>query len=135
MKEITFLPIVKEKAEYIINILSENNFFSDNFISDTSYATYRLSLTLTDKFINGELLNENDNVVFDEDELETILTEIIVQNALDNLKNKGVIDSVINEDDEEIFFLTQQGKNIAEEMGKPQESSLNTLLNSLKDSL
>lgn len=135
MKEITFLPIVKEKAEYIINILTENNFFSDNFISDTSYATYRLSLTLTDKFINGELLNENDNVVFDEDEMETILTEIIVQNALDNLKNKGVIDSVINEDDEEIFFLTQQGKNIAEEMDKPQESSLNTLLNSLKDSL
>lgn len=135
MKEITFLPIVKEKAEYIINILSENNFFSDNFISDTTYATYRLSLTLTDKFINGELLNENDNVVFDEDEMETILTEIIVQNALDNLKNKGIIDSVLNEDNEEIFFLTQEGKNIAEQIDKSQESSLNTLLNSLKDSL
>lgn len=135
MKEITFLPIVKEKAEYIVNILSENNFFSDNFISDTTYATYRLSLTLTDKFINGELLNENDNVVFDEDEMETILTEIIVQNALDNLKNKGIIDSVLNEDNEEIFFLTQEGKNIAEQIDKSQESSLNTLLNSLKDSL
>ena len=135
MKEITFLPIVKEKAEYIVNILSENKFFSDNFISDTTYATYRLSLTLTDKFINGELLNENDNVVFDEDEMETILTEIIVQNALDNLKNKGIIDSVLNEDNEEIFFLTQEGKNIAEQIDKSQESSLNTLLNSLKDSL
>jgi hypothetical protein len=63
----------------------------------------------TEKFING-LLNDDDLELFGEDEFDTLLKELVAGSILFELKGKGYIDSYEDEDTEEMFFLTDEGK-------------------------
>lgn len=101
-----YQPTVKEKTEEIIKTLIESNFFTDHEISDYSFARMYLNDVLTEKFITGNL---NDEEVFNEDEFLKCLNEILVGSVLEQLKHKGFVDS-IDDDNEESYFLTPKAK-------------------------
>lgn len=116
MKNI-YQPVVIEKANEIMNVLRETDFFFEYEIEDESYAMTYLCDKLTEKFIKGEL---DDSIVeiFHEDDMEQFLKEIVAGSLLYELQSKGIIDSIEDENNEERFFLTEKGKKIANEMSK-----------------
>lgn len=104
-----YQPSVIEKADELIEILKEENFFNDYEIEDFSFAKRYLSDKLTEKFILGTLEPEDDDI-FSEQEYEVMLREIVAGSILNELKMKGLVDSYEDEDTEEMFFLTPKGK-------------------------
>jgi len=104
-----YQPIVIEQVENLILGLEESNFFSDYEIEDLSYVRQRLSDVLTEKFING-VIDEEFEELFSEEEFEQLLKELIAGSILYELKDKGLINSYEDENTEETFFLTEEGK-------------------------
>jgi predicted transcriptional regulator len=76
---------------------------------DISFAIKTISDKLTEKFINGELENEE---LFTTDEFVAMLQMIIAENVLRELQKKGLITSYEDENTEEVFFLTELGKQV-----------------------
>jgi len=109
MSKITYQPIVIEKTNVIIDELIYSNFFEDNEIMDISFAIKTISDKLTEKFINGELENED---LFVSGEFVGMLQMIIAENVLRELQKKGLITSYEDENTEEVFFLTELGKQV-----------------------
>jgi len=112
---ITYQPIVIKKAEDMVSVLRETNFFYDYEIENEEFAFNYMCEKLTDKFIDGKL-NENvedDEHLFTEDEMEKYLREIIAGSLLYELRDKGYIDSIEDENNEERFFLTDLGKEMS----------------------
>lgn len=103
-----YQPSIVEKANEIILILEEEGFFSDNEIGNYEFALTYLKDKLTEKFITNGL--DDEYGIFDEDEFETILKEIIAGSILEELKRKGLVGSYEDEGHEEIYFLTDEGK-------------------------
>lgn len=106
-----YQPIVIEKTEEIIKVLSDSNFFSDYEITDFTFAQSYLRDVLTEKFIIGTI---NDEEIFDEDEFVKCLNEILVGSVLEQLKHKGFVDSLEDEDFGESYFLTSKAKEYLE---------------------
>ena len=48
--------------------------------------------------------------MFTEDEFEVILRELVAGSVLYELKDKGLVDSYEDDNTEEMFFLTEEGK-------------------------
>jgi hypothetical protein len=111
MREI-YQPIVIEKANILVSVLRESDFFLEYEIEDESYAMTYFCDKLTEKFIKGEL-DDSIEDLFHEDEMEKILREIVAGSLLYELQSKGIIDSIEDENNEERFFLTEKGKKIA----------------------
>jgi hypothetical protein len=111
-----YQPIVIERTEEIIESLIENKFFEDYEIEVTDYAKRRISDMLTEKFINGDV-DLNDDEIFTEDEFDVLLKEIVAGTVLYELKSKGLINSYEDENTEEMFFLTEKGKLILKDKG------------------
>lgn len=109
MSKITYQPIVIEKTNVIIDELIYSNFFEDNKIMDISFAIKTISDKLTEKFINGELENVD---LFVSGEFVGMLHMIIAENVLRELQKKGLITSYEDENTEEVFFLTELGKQV-----------------------
>lgn len=102
-----YQPIVLETTEQILQSLIETEFFKDYEIEDTSFAKEYLCDVLTEKFI----INGLDMDIFTEEEFTTILKEIAAGSILKSLKDKGYVNSYKDDNTEEIFFLTQEGKD------------------------
>lgn len=109
-----YQPIVIEMTNEIISDLTESLFFEDYEIKSTIFAEKYLLDKLTEKFILGELENEEDEFlgVFNDDEFEVVLREIVAGSVLYELKEKGLVDSYEDETTEEMFFLTKKGKRL-----------------------
>ena len=109
-----YQPIVIEMANEIITDLTESEFFADYEIQSTVFAEKYLLDKLTEKFILGELENEDDEFlgVFNDDEFEVVLREIVAGSVLYELKERGLVDSYEDDTTEEMFFLTKQGKRV-----------------------
>jgi hypothetical protein len=109
-----YQPIVIEMTNDIITDLTESEFFSDYDIQSTVFAEKYLLDKLTEKFILGELENEDDEFlgVFNDDEFEVVLREIVAGSVLYELKEKGLVDSYEDDTTEEMFFLTKKGKRV-----------------------
>ena len=107
-----YQPIVIEMTNEIITDLTETDFFVDYDIQSTVFAEKYLLDKLTEKFILGELENEDDEFlgVFNDDEFEVVLRELVAGSVLYELKEKGLVDSYEDETTEEMFFLTKKGK-------------------------
>ena len=106
-----YQPIVIERTKEIIETLVETSFFLDYEIEVTDFAKNHISDKLTEKFINGDTdLTEDE--IFDEDEFETLLREIVAGTILNELKTKGLVNSYEDDDTEEMFFLTEKGKKV-----------------------
>jgi predicted transcriptional regulator len=104
-----YQPIVIEEAERIIDGLSESGFFKDYEIKNLTFAKKRIMDILTDKFINGTLFDE-ENDLFTDLEFDQLLKGLISGSILYDLKEKGLVDSYEDENTEEVFFLTEEGK-------------------------
>ena len=109
-----YQPIVIEMTNEIITDLTESEFFADYEIQSTVFAEKYLLDKLTEKFILGELENEDDEFlgVFNDDEFEVVLREIVAGSVLYELKDKGLVDSYQDDTTEEMFFLTKKGKKV-----------------------
>ena len=109
-----YQPIVIEMANEIITDLTESEFFADYEIQSTVFAEKYLLDKLTEKFILGELENEDDEFlgVFNDDEFEVVLREIVAGSVLYELKERGLVDSYEDDTTEEMFFLTKKGKRV-----------------------
>jgi hypothetical protein len=104
-----YQPIVIEETEYFIEGLSEAGFFEDYDIKDLTFVRTHLLDIFTEKFING-LLNDDDLELFGEDEFDTLLKQLVAGSILFELKEKGFVDSYEDDNTEEMFFLTDEGK-------------------------
>jgi predicted transcriptional regulator len=107
-----YQPVVIEMTNDIISDLVESEFFSDYEIQSTEFAKKYLLDKLTEKFILGELENDEDEFlgVFNDDEFDIVLREIVAGSVLYELKEKGLVDSYEDDSTEEMFFLTEEGK-------------------------
>jgi DNA-binding transcriptional regulator YhcF (GntR family) len=106
-----YQPIVIEKSLEIINSLNEAGFFIEMKVESKDFAYHHLCKKLTTKFIEGKL--HGDDEVFTVEEMEKILNEIIVGTVLMELENEGLVNSIEDENNEQVFFLTEKGKEIA----------------------
>jgi hypothetical protein len=110
-----YQPIVIEKANDIIESLTD--FFNDYQIESLNFAKEYMCDRLTEKFIAGEL--EEDEIgnlfLFTENEFEQILKELIAGSILYELKDKGLVESYEDSTTEETFFLTKKGKKLLKE--------------------
>lgn len=105
-----YQPIVIEETENLIEGLKESLFFDDYEIEDLTYARQHILDLMTDKFIKGEL-DENIEELFTEDEFAQLLKELVAGSLLYELKQKGLVNSYEDDDTEEMFFLTEKGKD------------------------
>jgi DNA-binding PadR family transcriptional regulator len=107
-----YQPIVERKYLEILEILNEVNYFEENEIENMSFVEGYLKDKLTEKFILGELSDEDnaDYEIFTYEEYDKILREMLVGSILYELKDKGYINSYSDENTEEMFFLTPDGK-------------------------
>jgi hypothetical protein len=110
----SYQPIVIEKANEIISVLEESNFFNEFELESTDFAFDYLCDKITKLFILGEVDLSEDNL-FNEAEFEQCLQEIVAGTILYELKEKGLVNSYSDDVTEEIFFLTEKGKNLLDE--------------------
>jgi len=112
----TYQPQVIELGDKIIESLTHSGFFIEQEITD-SEPSYRVVYDfLTEKFINGQL---NDGVVeMSEKEFTKLLGLINAECVLVSLKKKGLIDSYEDDNTEEMFFLSKEGKEYAKNLKK-----------------
>jgi hypothetical protein len=113
-----YQPIVIEKSNEIIESLTD--LFIDYEIMSLEFARKYLCDKLTDKFIEGNLDNDDEGsiLIFNDEEFEVVLREIVAGSVLYELKEKGLVDSYQDDTTEEMFFLTKKGKR---EMKKNNE--------------
>ncbi len=107
-----YQPIVIEKSNEIIESLTD--LFTDYEIMSLEFARKYLCDKLTDKFIEGSLDNDDEGsiFIFNDEEFEVILREIVAGSVLYELKEKGLVDSYEDDTTEEMFFLTKKGKKV-----------------------
>jgi hypothetical protein len=106
-----YQPFIIEKSKHIIGLLEESNFFNDYEIEDTSFAQDYISNILTEKFITGDFdFDEITHEIFTENEFDSLLKNIIAGSVLEQLKKKGMVDSYEDTNSEEMFFITEKGK-------------------------
>jgi hypothetical protein len=123
-----YLPKIENIANEIIQTLIEDKFFEDFEIEDYSYTKKRFCEELTTKFLLNGLENE-DIGIFNEDEFDKILKEIVAEDMLRSLQKTGLINSYEDDNTEEVFFLTEKGR---EEMQKKLDDE-NDILNIFVD--
>jgi hypothetical protein len=123
-----YLPKIENIANEIIQTLIEDKFFEDFEIEDYSYTKKRFCEELTTKFLLNGLENE-DIGIFNEDEFDKILKEIVAEDMLRSLQKTGIINSYEDDNTEEVFFLTEKGR---EEMQKKLDDE-NDILNIFVD--
>jgi hypothetical protein len=99
---------IVEQAKVIVQELSNGGFFEEFEISDTTFAVDHLCEKLTEKFIEGKF--DSSSIMFSEEEFTSLLQDIIAGSYLYSLKEKGYINSYEDENTEETFFLTEEGK-------------------------
>lgn len=109
-----YQPIVIEETDNIINGLIESDFFLDYGITDLTYSKQYFLDLFTKKYIDGDLDNVEEEL-FTEDEFTKILIELVTGSTLDDLKNKGLINSYEDDETEETFFLTDMGKKVIQD--------------------
>jgi len=116
-----YQPIVIEETEYFIEGLAESGFFEDYEIKDYTFVRTHLLDIFTEKFINGSLTDE-DTELFTENEFDTLLKELVAGSILFELKERGIVDSYEDENTEEMFFLTDEGKKFMKNTNPNEET-------------
>lgn len=110
----TYQPKVIEATDEFISVLKDINFFTDCGIDDDTPAREVLLDLFTEKFIKGEL----EKPYFTEEEGIKLLNEIEGLCVLRSLMKEGILNSYSDENTEELFFLSDLGKAITDEMSK-----------------
>lgn len=116
----TYQPIVKEKANELVDDLVFAKFFEDYELESTDFAVEYFSEKLTEKFIDGVDFDDEELMIelFTEEEFEVCLKEIVAGTILYELKENGLVESYEDNQTEEVFFLTEEGKKLLRKKGK-----------------
>jgi hypothetical protein len=114
-----YQPHIVKEAEKFVDSLEESGFFTDFEIEDKGFALNYFCEKLTEKFIQGTL--ETNEKIFNEEEFDKYLNEIMVGSVLYELRKNGIVDSIEDENNEERFFLTEKGKQIASKINTEQK--------------
>jgi len=115
--EKTYQPQVLEICENMMRILTEDGFFSEYQVTNSEPARIPLCDFLTEKFIKGEII-DGKTVDTTEDEMLEVFNLMISSCILGSLKEKGLIDSFEDENNEELFFPTKMGKLFGKRLNK-----------------
>jgi len=107
--------VVLEKTDILLNELITIDFFKENDINDLTFAKQHIINFFNDKYVDS-IINSSDIDEIKTDEFNDLLTEIIIGTSLFELKNKGLVDSYLDENNDEIFFLTELGKKIGDNL-------------------
>lgn len=109
-----YQPIVIEETDNLIQGLIESEFFLDYDITDYSFAREYILDELTQKYVDGLFDDSEDSEVeiFTEDEFTKLLQKIVAGSLLSELKERGLINSYEDDNTEETFFLTEEGKKL-----------------------
>ena len=102
---------VAKRSSEITDLLLEDNFLESESISPNIF--YR---TLFNKLL--EKWTAGDNLELSEDEMIQVISISSATSVLEDLKRKGLINSIEDESGEDVFFLTEEGKYIAEHLSK-----------------
>jgi len=105
----TYQPQVLDLCERMMKVLIEEKFFEEYHVKNPEPAKTPLCDFLTEKFINGEI-DPDEGVKATEEEMTVVFGQMISACTLDSLKEKGLLDSIEDENDEEMFFLTHKGR-------------------------
>jgi hypothetical protein len=102
---------VKTWSKTLTGFLTEEGFFEEYGVNPkigVPVMERRLCESVLPTWLNdGEMTISEDN-------LESIMRTTVTEALLIGLKGKGLIDSVEDAEGEEVFFLTSQGKEVAE---------------------
>jgi hypothetical protein len=111
--EIENYPVeVADHLRASIMALNEERFFEDNEIEKNgvrSYITVAGPVYMS-RWVNGTL----DEALDDEEEITTVLKQTIILSVMFDVKDKGMVDLLEDEDGEPFFFMTQAGKDYLE---------------------
>ncbi len=118
MSENKYQPLVIKCTEELISRLKESGFFIDFEITNDNFAREYLLEKMTYKFIDGVLSEDFDDFGITEPEMDIYLSEIVSGTILYGLKEKGYVESYSDDSTEEVFFLTEKGKEYAKSMGR-----------------
>lgn len=114
-------PVLEISQKIFDTIFDDNVFFEENDIRDIELGRECAMQCTKDlflkKFIDGQ------NLTFtDEDEVGDFLGLVNADCCLKSLQKKGYLDSLYDPDkDDTVFFLTDEGKKLAEGMAKLRE--------------
>lgn len=120
-----YQPIVIEETDNLIQGLIESEFFLDYDITDYSFARNLILDELTQKYIDGlfdepDDDDESDIELFTEDEFTKLLQKIVAGSLLSDLKERGLVNSYEDDNTEETFFLTEEGKKLLRDVDNKQ---------------
>lgn len=107
--------IVIEESDNLLLGLIESDFFKEHEITDLTFAKEYILNFMNEKYISG-LLGETEEELITEDEFSKMLIEIITGTVLYELKESGHLNSYEDENTEEMFFLTEKGKELIKEI-------------------
>jgi hypothetical protein len=110
--KIAYQPFIVDKAEEIVDALNKDGFFEEFGIEEKGYAINTFCQKLTEQFIAGEF-GQGGNPMFTEESMSETLSTIVAGSLLEQLKKKGFVGSYEDDETEEVFFLTQEGKEMA----------------------
>ena len=111
-----YQPEIIEKVDTFINILSKDDFFKDCRIKDLSFTRNYLLDEFTELFIEIGSFEISD--LIETEKFDMWIKSIVVGSLLYELKEKGLIGSYKDDDTEETFFLTDNGKNFLKKKEK-----------------
>jgi len=106
-----YQPFIINLSDEILKITEEQG-----LIPITPFARDLLCDMLTEKFIKGEI-SSTDTIdgIFEENEFMEFLHKVIIRDQLDLLKEMELINSY-DEDGDEMYFLTNKGKDYLENL-------------------
>lgn len=107
-----YQPKVIEIGNQIVQNLDD--FYQGYEIDNLEYAREYFYDKLTEKFIQGNL--DEENGIFLEEEFEQCIKESVATCVLKSLEEKGMLQSYSDENTEEVFFLTEEGKKLAQKI-------------------
>jgi hypothetical protein len=111
--EIENYPVeVADHLRASIMALNEERFFEDNEIEKNgvqSYITVAGPIYMN-RWVNGTL----DEALDDEEEITTVLKQTIILSVMFDVKDKGMVDLLEDENGEPFFFMTRAGKDYLE---------------------
>lgn len=104
-----YQPKVVKESESLIIALKESNFFEDYEINDLTFTKERVLEFMTQKYIDNSI-NGDGEITFTEEEFGKLLRDIVAGTLLYELKSKGLVNSYEDENTEQTFFLTEEGR-------------------------
>jgi hypothetical protein len=97
---------VLQRGNEVLEGLREAGYLEQDAEINNSLLLENLCKFFLDKFMAG------DDLIITEDECDEIYIKTGINTSLDSLIEKGLFDSIEDENGEEIFFMTEKGKQL-----------------------